>query len=350
MVSIGVIGLGSIWEDRYRPAVGHLGHRLRVRAVFDPVVSRAEITATQQRADAESGLLSLARRPDIDALLLLETGWYGCEALRLLCSAAKPIYIAADLGDEPAMLQALHWTAMNFGLTLMPELGYRYTPASHRLRELMATRLGSPTRIKVVVNHAFHPLAASGDDERNVQSEQIVRRSLLHWFDWTRYVIRTSPTQVQVDAPAEESHGNEPRTSRLIRIDFASPRMRTTNPVAEFHCVSNGRDSAETGSAGGLESGHPEITCETGTAVIESPTVIRWKSDTNGVTEFVTESLTSDRSETVVMLDHFIRRVVGGLIPVADLADVSRSLELLHATRESWRSGEPVQLNAPPEM
>jgi hypothetical protein len=41
-----------------------------------------------------------------------------------------------------------------------------------------------------------------------------------------------------------------------------------------------------------------------------------------------TESLTTDRTDVEVMLDHFTRRVLGGLIPVPTLEDVQRAREL----------------------
>jgi predicted dehydrogenase len=344
MVNVGVIGLGSVWEARYRPALGRLGQRLWVRALYDPVLGKAELAAAEHRTVVEGGLLALAQRPDVDALLLLDTGWYGCEALRLLCSAAKPIYIAADLGDEPSMLLAMHWTAVSFGLTLMPELGYRYTPASNRLQELIATRLGRPKRIRLrldgatldgcvaaVPSRAASIGIGSGPVAPTPESLQADRRSLVNWFDWLRYVFRTSAESVSVGTPA-----GEVGTRALIHIEYAPPKNSDTGPVAEIHIVDNAQ-------ASGTIFGRPEVECERGVAAIHTPTIIRWKAE--GDADFTMESLLSDRSETEVMLDHFCRRVVGGLIPVADLADISRSLELIHAARESARTGSRVVVN-----
>ena len=58
-----------------------------------------------------------------------------------------------------------------------------------------------------------------------------------------------------------------------------------------------------------------------------------------------TESLTADRTEVEVMIDHFCRRLAGGLIPVADISDVCRCLRLVHAAKESHAKRSPVQLN-----
>jgi len=58
--------------------------------------------------------------------------------------------------------------------------------------------------------------------------------------------------------------------------------------------------------------------------------------------EGTTESLTADRSEVEVMIDHFCRRLAGGLIPVADISDVCRCLRL-----RACRQGKSFEARAP---
>ena len=57
------------------------------------------------------------------------------------------------------------------------------------------------------------------------------------------------------------------------------------------------------------------------------------------------ESLVSERSEVEVMLDHFCRRVVGGLIPVADLADICSHLRLIESAERSFTLGKAVRVS-----
>jgi hypothetical protein len=80
--------------------------------------------------------------------------------------------------------------------------------------------------------------------------------------------------------------------------------------------------------------------CQRGTATLESGTQIVWQDGDKSVCE----TLTSERTETEVMLDLFCRRVVGGLIPVADISDVLRGARLLEAARHSLQSGKPVEI------
>ena len=317
MVRLAVIGLGSAWETRHRSALERLHHRSRITVVFDPVYARARQVSEELGVATGAGLLATADRSDVDAVLLLDAGWYEVEAVRLLCSVGKPVYIAADVGRDSATLQALHWTAMSFGLTLMPEFQLRYTPASGRLQELMATRLGPPKQVSVdlsdtgLSNGAFHREAVE------------TNRCLLRWLDWLRYVTRSTPRSIAIDSPSSEE-------SIRVAIEFTKSGGDVTVPT-ELR-LRSADESRE----------RPEIHCERGIAVIESPTVIRWDSDEASEVE----TLSMDRNETEVMLDHFCRRVVGGLIPVADLSDVSQALAVVDALWQGYETGRPVELDA----
>lgn len=342
MVRLGIIGLGTTWEGPYLSALKNLRSRVCVQAVFDAVFARARQTARTLGAAAETSLLALARRCDVDALLLLDSGWYGAEALRLLCAEGKPVYIAADVGHDPAVLQALHWTAVNFGLTLMPEFPLRYTPATARLQELMATRLGEPHHVR---GELFTEIPL---EELWAAPDETAVRLLLNWFDWTRYVLRAMPRNITVESPpawqrsAESALTKSPAAERrLVKIEFHSLRNGVV-PAACFQCTfSPAVVKAGSNPPAFCSPGRQEVTCANGTAVIESSTVLCWQTEG----ESAREQLSADRNETEVQLDHFCRRVVGGLIPVADLSDVSRGLALIHAARESWQSGCPVSLN-----
>jgi hypothetical protein len=84
-----------------------------------------------------------------------------------------------------------------------------------------------------------------------------------------------------------------------------------------------------------------EIVCIRGRAKFSDPQQLSW---TSGGEERV-ESLASERSEVEVMLDHFCRRVVGGLIPVADLADICGHLRLIESAERSLSVGRAVRVS-----
>lgn len=324
MVPVGVIGLSSDWEARYRPALRSLRNRIVVRAVYDPVLSRAEHAAGEMGATAVAGMRALARRDDLKALLVFDTGWYGPEALRILCRAGRPIFIGGDFSADAATLERLAAAAVDCGTMVMPALESRYTPATFRLRELIATRLGRPLHVAVT---AEQPGVAAGGFAVNdrPQAEFLARLA-----DWCCYVVPTPPADVQVAA-------SDALAGTTIRFSFDRPRIGGERPIADIQLTSAG-----IGSAAPSDPTY-HVRCERGEATLESVDRIAWQTDG----ECVDESLSADRSAVQVMLDHFCRRVVGGLIPVADLEDVRRSRALVRAAAESWRTGSPVRFGDP---
>ena len=71
---VGLVGLGHNWEVRHRAALRSLNDRYEVRAVFDQVALRAEQAAREFNAKQVDGFRALARRDDIDAVLMLAPG------------------------------------------------------------------------------------------------------------------------------------------------------------------------------------------------------------------------------------------------------------------------------------
>jgi predicted dehydrogenase len=323
MVPVGIIGLSPAWEARYRPALKALGHRIAVRAVFDPVLSRAELAAAELNAVAVGGMLAIARRSDLKALLVFDTGWCGSEALRLLCLAGRPMFVGGALAADEASLDRLRETAAGCGTMVMPELGERYTPATCRLRELIATRLGRPLSIEI---EAHAPAVPPGGQPlgRRPWEEFIARLA-----DWCCYVVPTPPREVAAS-------GNGSTGPETIRLSFAQPRSGGEVPRVEIRLRTAAATDADV-SAGAVY----RVRCERGEAEITSPSRIQWRT----ATERAEESLTSERSDVQLMLDHFCRRVVGGLIPVADLTDLRRSRTLAQAAVESRRAGAAIHLN-----
>ena len=77
---VGLVGLGRRLATAARPALRMLADRFEVRAVCDQVAHRAEQAAAEFDAAAVDGFRMLARREDIDAVLMLAPQWYGAAA------------------------------------------------------------------------------------------------------------------------------------------------------------------------------------------------------------------------------------------------------------------------------
>lgn len=323
MVPVGVIGLSPAWETRYRPALKSLKGRIAVRAVYDPVPSRGEQAAAELGAKPVTGMRALAGRQDLRALLVFDTGWCGAEALRLLCPSGRPIFVGGALAADEEGLDRLRDAAASCGAMIMPELGQRYTPATCRLRELIATRLGRPLHVEIEADAPAVP--PDGQPLGRRPWDEFVARLA----DWCCYVIPTPPTDVS--AAAEGGSG-----PTAIRLTFARPRAGGEPPAVEIRLRTAASVPAE-------EAAPPlyRVRCERGQAELAASNRIAWLSGDDRREE----SLVAERTDLQVMLDHFCRRVVGGLIPVADLGDVRRSRNLARAVAESLRSGSSVHLN-----
>jgi predicted dehydrogenase len=333
MINLGIVGLGPVWESRYRPVLEKLQHRVRIRAVFDPVASRCDEVAAHLRAAPYQGVLALLTQADVRGVLLLDSSWYGNALIQFLRHARKPVYIAGSLGEDWAELSRLRSLVESEGLLMMPEFSRRFTPATCRLHELIATRLGRPEHIAI---DATHPAPDSPDA---IPGQKAGTDFLIGLLDWCRYVVRA--TTIRLEARPLDPASSPERPQHHVALEFADGREHgSVHSTVELRVRHHEAHADKVAS----NPPHPSFTirCEKGEAVIEGPAQIRWKL-TGG--ETATESLTADRSEVEVMIDHFCRRLVGGLIPVADVADVCRCLRLVQATQQSLATLSPIRLN-----
>jgi predicted dehydrogenase len=331
MINVGLVGLGPFWEQRYRPVLERFRSRIRVCAVYDPVASRAQTAAQEFNAHLVTGISALVSRADVRAVLLLENSWQGSEPFRLVLAQKKSAYIAGSLGTDVETIARRHLVGLSEGLTLMPEFSRRYTPATTRLQELMATQIGPPKHIRVKTSMP-HPKCSA-----EVPGQSNPRDFLVGLIDWCRHIVRLPPSSVEMILP--EPGRTDSHIETILRIEFNKSRAGGEAPLAEFHIL-RGEDSS---SGESIQPPVPEcqIECARGRAMFSDSMRISWM--TTG--DLHVESLASERSEVEVMLDHFCRRVVGGLIPVADLADICGHLRLIEEAERSLAVGRPVRVS-----
>jgi predicted dehydrogenase len=267
-------------------------------------------------------------------VLLLDASWHGLRTLEFACQRKKPTFIAASLGSDADRLRRIYETSRAEGLTLMPEMSRRHAPSTVRLHELMATQLGRPMRI--VIEAEVPRRDGSNADATNSPIGERDAEFLLGLIDWCRYVVRSPVQQVEL-SNSFSAASNDWRGPALI-LRFAPPRAQAAAPTAELRLREPDNSN---GMAVGDAPVRYDVECERGCATIVSPVELRWQ--TNGNT--VSETLTSDRPDVEVLIDHFCRRALGGLIPVPDISDVCRGLEVISAARRSIATGAAVSLN-----
>jgi hypothetical protein len=216
MINLGIVGLGPVWESRYRPVLDKLQHRVRIRAVFDPVANRCDEVAATLRAAPYQGVLALLTHADVRGILLLDTSWHGNALIHFLRHARKPVYIAGSLGENWDELSRLRSLVESEGLLVMPEFSRRFTPATCRLHELIATRLGRPRHIAI---DAVPPAPGSPDA---IPGQKAGTDFLVGLLDWCRYVVRS--TTIRLEARPLDPDSTQNRPQHRVAIEFADGR------------------------------------------------------------------------------------------------------------------------------
>ncbi len=343
---LGIIGLGPSWQSRYRPALRALADRFEIRAVCEPVAHRALAVAEQEQAVAVDGFRALTARDDVDAMLFLSSQWYGELPILAACQARKAIYCAAALDLPAADVAALHQRIDSSGVAFTAELPCRVAPATVRLKELIATRLG-PVRL-IVCNRRLGWLSNVGD-ARDVTGD------LIEQVDWCRYVVGNEP--VAVSSNVQLNGSPQTQDYEIISLAFApnetgeascdETNSVNSNPppagaVAQLHCgslVANDWQDA----AGFRVPAVAQVVCERGVAYLDLPTGLTWFDEAGRHRE----DLDTERPVDEQLLLNFYRSVTSLLRSTSSLDDACRALHAVQLARESYAQSRRLTINHP---
>jgi predicted dehydrogenase len=345
MIQVGLVGVGFHWE-RYRPALSQLRQPIHVEAVYDPVFARAESAARDLEADPVHGISALAARGNVDAILVMDPGWTRTSVLSLLSRQEKPVFFAPWLIDGTDSHQRLAAIQSDSDVRIVPAMWRRFLPAAIRLQELIATEIGQPREINVDLTTPAECRSdvendTGADNSKQTDSGQCVSlESIVGWLDFCRNLFRAFPVsasltpkpsarddpkqrdqsfELNIKYPPAASSGNDSTASNPERRHERKARLKIglgiQRSAADFthHLLTAGEspavEAARSAIADSPRPGIPkiELHCERGI----------------------------ERTEEEIMLDIFCRRVVGGLVPVADLNDVLKPIQLLRSCLES---------------
>lgn len=327
-----------MWERRYRSALKNLENRFTVVVVYDAVLARAQHVAGELGAEASRGVRQIFERPDLQAVIVLDPAWYDLFPAELACEYQRPAFFAGSMGSDIEALQSLHRIAVERHVLLMAEFSRRYTPATSRLRELMVTRLG--TTRQVTVRAKVPRATVSGP----LPGQDCERDYLAGLLDWCQYITGRIPVQLSASPSATAGQGPSSTSwPEQVQLAFRRVSGSAIDPRAHLHL-----DFVDTESECGLpaEADWPfpryEVECDHGFARITQAGEISWSNGHQPETSL--EKLVAERCDAEVMLDQFARRILGGLVPVADLQDVCRALTLVSAAETGCRTGEPQNL------
>lgn len=324
---VGLIGLGTDWETRYRPALRALSDRFHVKAVCAEVAQRAENAARDFDAVAVDGFRAITEREDIEALLVLSTDWIGPLPIFAACDSGKAVYSSAALDIEPSQVHELKKRVDQSGIAFMAELPRRYAPATLRLKELIATRLGQP---RLLFCHERLTVEDRLPAFRRGQVQHVALRHLMELADWCRYVIGADPSSV-LAVRNQADVGGQRSFYQSVSLDFSSPdRPDQEGPLAQLsighYLPEKWRDALPFRRPASLQ-----ICCENGVAFIDLPSTLIWFDDAGQHSE----SLDSERPVGEQMLMHFHRAITSLLRKTSDLDDAYKALRIVMAANQS---------------
>ena len=334
---VGLVGLGGAWENRYRPALSAMTDRFEVRAVCECIGHRAGLVATEFGATTTNGFRCLARREDIDAVLMLSSGWCGSLPVFAACDAGKAVYFGSGLDLDPRQFQMLTQRVEKSGIAFVTELPRRLAPATLRLKELIATTLGAP---KLIFCH--QNLSADEPDHSRPRpgASRSAEHELVELVDWCCYVVGHRPNWV-----TGLSHRPNPSPSkpdyREISLDFSNGDLPGSGPVAQIGCgryIPAGWHEA----VGYRSQASMQVSCAGGVAYVDLPSTLVW-FDAAGRHQ---ESLDSERPVGEQLLLRFHRAITSLVSKTTDLDDARRAAAIAREAEVSHREGRRIVVSS----
>ena len=326
--------MGDAWHQRHAPALRALADRFEVRAICEQVGHRAQQAAKEFSATAVDGYRALARREDIDAVLVLSPQWYGALPILAACESGKAVYCAAGLELEAEEAELIKRRVEEAGIAFMAEFPRRLAPATLRLKELIATRLGAPRLL-----FCGQRFAAKADEDRlpTGSYQQAAVREMVELVDWCRYVVGREPRWVT--GMVHQGVGAGEEDYQMLNLDFSGADVPGSGPVAQISC---GRYVP----AGWQEAisyrpvAELQVVCRRGIAFVDLPAVLIWFDEAGRHQE----SLESERLVGEQLLSQFHRAVSDPVGKTCNLEDAYRALAIVQQARRSHREGCRIEL------
>ncbi len=251
------------------------------------------------------------------------------------CEAGKAVYSAAALDILPEQVEEIRRRVDASGVAFMAELPRRHAPATLRLKELIATRLGRPTLL-----FCHERLAAEQqiDPRRRSGYCPVTWRNLMELVDWCCYLVDRSPTTVfSAVQSLHLEHGNS--FYQMMSLEFGSPSADKLSAMAQLslghYMTSNWPDALAYRRPASVQ-----IVCERGVAFVDLPSTLIWFDEAGQHTE----SLDFDRPVGEQMLTLFHRAVTSLVRRTSDLTDAWRAMAIVLASNRSIGEGRRIDL------
>ena len=342
-LNVGLVGLGDQWESRHRPALRALEDRFQIKAICSEVATRGELAARELNAVALDGFRAMMERPDIDAVLALSPDWVGPLPIVAACEAGKAVYASVTFDLVPEQLNAISQRINRSGVAFMAELPRRFAPATMRLKELIATRLGPP---KLIFCHQRHSVENQQNRLRKGNYCSVAWRNLMEAVDWVCFIANREPTSVYSAQHEhdfdEEAFGGNPHAAgcsfyQMLNLEFADDKHP---PIMSQMSVGHYIPERWRDAISYQRPSEIQVVCERGTAFANLPSNLIWFDEAGQHTE----SLEQDLPVGEQMLIHFHRSVTSLVRNMADMQNAYRAMRVVMAAKQSITEQRRIQL------
>jgi predicted dehydrogenase len=322
---IGVIGQGRDWQSRYLPALRSLRDRFQVVSVYNSVSVLADAAARELDAERFDSFRAVMESQSLDAVLVLEDDWYRLMPLFAACDYGKAVFCGAELNLDPAAANQIRNQIQSSGIAFMTEFPRRFAPATLRLKELIATRLGRPRLL-----FCHRRLACESKDAGNHRSlDARSQRELIELVDWCNYIVADCPSWIQA---IRHTSIQSPNNSdyQILSLGFGDPENDPQAILAQISCGAYIPEVWHEAIAFRPPAAI-QVCCEKGLAFIDLPTTLVWFDDAGRHQE----TLDTELSVGQQMFGQFHRSVTSLVRKSNDLEDTCRALHILESAKKS---------------
>lgn len=337
---IGLIGLSGDWSHRHLPALRMLQDRFEVAGVYSSVAAFADSVAREFKTRQYDGFRELLRRDDIDAALMLESDWYGTAPVSAACDFGKAIYCGSEIDFDPQLATELKQVVDHAGIAFVAEFPRRYAPASLRLKELIATRLGQP---QLLFCHKRLTCEQKNGPRNGRSLAARADRELMELIDWCSFIVGHEIRSVYCTEHRRPSGDTQEQMGpdyQSLSIDLSAPHLPLGSTVAQISCGTY-IPPAWNEAIAFRPPAAVQVCCEKGLAFVDLPNSLIWFDEAGRHQE----SLESEMAVGQQLLTQFHRAVTSLVRKMGDLEDVYRSLRALRAARQSAQERRAIELS-----
>lgn len=202
-VRVGVVGVGIMGTDHAERLASRVAGA-SLTAVSDPDVARATALADRLGVAVHDDPLALVASADVDAVVVASPGFVHEEQVLACLEAGKPVLCEKPLTMDDASSLRLVEAEVALGRRLV-SVGFmrRFDPEYAAVRASLAA--GERGRLLLLHNVHRNRSVPNAD----FRSEMIVRDSLVHEVDSSRFLFDDEVVEITVLAPAPTSHAAE---------------------------------------------------------------------------------------------------------------------------------------------